>query len=51
MSSSEWIGNICHSILPTFINILELDPVSSVNLFMDKTGDLKDEEVLNLVLE
>jgi hypothetical protein len=39
--------------MPTIINILELDLVSSVKLFMERTGeyDFKPEEVLTLVLE
>ena len=39
--------------MPTIINILELDLVSSVKLFMERTGEcnFKPEEVLALVLE
>ena len=37
--------------MPTIINILELDHVSAVKLFMESTGEFKPEEVLKLVLE
>ena len=50
MCSYEWVGRVSDSIMPTIINILELDPVSSVKLFMEFTGEFKPEEILNLVL-
>ena len=50
MSSYEWVGRISDSILPTIINILELNPINSVNLFMETTGEFKPEEVLKLVI-
>ena len=38
--------------MPTVISILELDPISSVKLFMERTaGEFKSKEILNLVLE
>ena len=38
--------------MPTIINILELDAVSSVKFFMEKTaGEFKPEEILKLVFE
>lgn len=51
--SHEWIGHISDTIMPTIINILELDAVSSVKLFMEKTSgsEFKPEEILKLVLE
>ena len=51
MTSYEWIGRVDESIMPTIINILELDAVSAVRLFMESTGEFKPEEVLKLVLE
>ena len=50
MCSYEWIGHINKSIIPTIFHILELDTVSSVNLFIERTGELKAEEVFKLVL-
>ena len=42
MCSYEWIGHISDQIMPTVISILELDPISSVKLFMEKTaGEFK----------
>ena len=38
MCSYEWIGHISDSIMPTVISILELDPISSVKLFMERTA-------------
>ena len=51
MTSSEWIGKIAKCLMPTIIYILELNPLSSVKLFMEITGvrDFKPEEVLALV--
>ena len=51
MTSSEWIGKIAQFLVPTIIYILELNPLSSVKLFMEITGvrDFKPEEVLALV--
>ena len=52
MCSYEWIGHISDQIMPTVISILELDPISSVKLFMEKTaGEFKSQEILNLVIE
>ena len=52
LCSHEWIGHISDTIMPTIISILELDAVSSVKLFMEKTaGEFKPEEILKLVLE
>lgn len=51
MTSYEWIGRVSDSIMPTIINILELDHVNAVKLFMESTGEFKPEEVLKLVLE
>ena len=50
VSSYEWVGQI-ETIMPTIVSILELDKMSSVNLFMEKTGEFKPEEVYKLVLE
>ena len=37
--------------MPTIISILELDPINSVKLFMEKTaGEFKSDEILQLVL-
>ena len=51
MTSSEWIGKIAQFLMPTIINILELNLLSSVKLFMEITGvcNFKPEEVLALV--
>ena len=51
MTSSECIGKIAQFLMPTIIYILELNPLSSVKLFMEITGvrDFKPEEVLALV--
>lgn len=50
MCSYEWVGRVSDAIMPTIIHILELNPVSSVNLFMECTGDFKDEEIVKLIL-
>ena len=50
MCSYEWVGRVSDSIMPTIINILELDPVSSVKLFMECTGEFKPEEIVKLIL-
>ena len=48
--SYEWVGQI-ETIMPTIVSILELDKMSSVKLFMEKTGEFKAEEVYKLVME
>ena len=51
MTSSECIGKIAQFLMPTIINILELNVLSSVKLFMEITGvvNFNPEEVLALV--
>ena len=51
LSSCEWI-DLCPTFPSTFINILELDRVRAVHLFMQVTSlsELRAEEVHDLVI-
>ena len=50
LTSDEWLG-LSGDVETTNMFILELDPVSSVNFFIDNSREFKPEEVYDLVLE